>query len=129
MPVLPKRAIPWIFMFAIVILAVAGFSGEAAAQVYQGPLDFDTLPPITMTVTLQPSGPALYTLQFGARVFDSGFLVASVAGSAVFGFFQSTANPIRACFFQGSYDGTTARLILEPGSCGGTGTLTLTRIA
>jgi hypothetical protein len=36
MPVLPKRSIPWIFVFAIVILAVAGVTGEAVAQVYQG---------------------------------------------------------------------------------------------
>lgn len=128
MPVLPKSAILWMFVLAVIVTAVAGFTGEATAQVYQGPLDFDTLPPFTMTVTLHPSGPASYTLPVGSFT-DRGLLVATVSGSAVFGFFQSTVLAVSQCFFQGSYDGTTAILALDPTSCGGGGTLTLARVS
>lgn len=128
MSILPKRAILWVFLLAVVIVAVAGITGEAAAQVFRGPLDFDTLPALTMTVTLIPGGPALYQIDLGGFT-DSGFVVASVFGSSVIGFFQSTVLAVRQCNFQGFYDGTTAFLTLDPGSCGGGGTLTLTRIA
>ena len=129
MPVSSKRAILWVFVLAVVSVAVAGFTGEAAAQVFQGPLDFTSLPPVTMTVTLQPSGPALYRMSLGGRVFDTGILTATVSGSVVAGFFQSSDPTVAPCFFQGNYNGTTASLALEPGTCGDTGTLTLTRIS
>ena len=129
MPVLQNRAILWAFALLVVGLMVVDFSSEASADVYQGPLDFDTLPAFTMTLTLQPSGPALYTMRVGNFTDRGFFLAATVSGSRVVGYFQTTALTARACNFQGTYDGTTAILILDPFSCGGGGTLTLTRIA
>lgn len=131
MPILPKRAFPWVFVFAIVALTVAGIANEAAAQVFQGPLDFADLPALTMTVTLNPGGAASYRVTTLTGSFiDAGFLVASVSGSSVIGFFQTTTFPnVRPCEFQGTYDGSVANLILDPVSCGAGGTLTLTRIA
>jgi hypothetical protein len=129
MLVLPKRAILWVFVLAVVTIAVAALTGEAAAQVYQGPLDFSSLPPVTMTVTLQPFGPALYRMSLGSATFDTGILTATVSGSFVAGYFQSSDPTVAPCFFQGNYDGTTATLALEPATCGDTGTLTLTRIS
>jgi hypothetical protein len=129
MPVLPKRAILWAFVTAVIVVAVAGFSGEATAQVFQGPLDFDSLPPVTMTVTLHPTGPATYTMSFQGQVFDAGILVASVQGSSVAGFFQTYDPGYRQCNFRGTLAGDTATLILDAPSCGEGGTLVLTRIA
>jgi hypothetical protein len=141
MPVSPRRAIPWVFALVFVALATVGLAPDADAQVFQGPLDFFNLPPMTMTVTIQPSGPATYTIQLGDFVpgsgpssggnrQDRGFVVASVVGGNVTGYFQTIQFPnIRPCIFQGVFDGTTARLSLDPVSCGGGGTLTLTRIS
>jgi hypothetical protein len=108
---------------------VAGGAGEAAAQVYQGTLQFNSLPPLDLTVTLHPGGPATYTANFLGRNIDFGILVASVNGSSVVGFVQSTKFGVRQCNFQGTYDGTTAILTLEATSCGDGGTVVLTRKA
>jgi hypothetical protein len=117
----------WMFALAVVVVAVAGVTGEAAAQTFQGTIDFDSLPPLPMTVTLVPGGPAQYTIRIG-RVTDRGFVVASVNGSSVIGFFQTTFFPnVSPCGFQGTFDGTTATLALDPFSCGGGGVITLTR--
>lgn len=128
---LPRRAILWAFLFAVVVVAVAGFAQEATAQVYRGTLVSPVLPGIVdVTVIVQPGGPASMLFAFSGRVFATGILVANVAGSSVFGFWQLTAPiPSRQCFFQGTYDGTTAILTLEPISCGAPGTITLSRAA
>jgi hypothetical protein len=127
MPASPKRAILFGLMLAgILALTSIGFARDAEAQVYRGPLHFNSSSRVfTMTVTLQPTGPALYRTEF-----DTGILVANVSGSNVFGFIQTNIPNIRPCFFQGTYDGNIATLLLDPVSCGGGGgTLTLTRIA
>jgi hypothetical protein len=130
MPILPKRALRWAFFIGVVLAAITGFTSESAAQVFQGPLDFDDLPVLTMTVTLHPGGPASYTIAtLQGRVIDVGFLGASVNGSSVSGFFQSTRFPVRACEFRGSLNGPVATLTLDALSCGGGGTLTLTQIS
>lgn len=130
MPVLPRHLIPWVFILTVVIVGVVGFSGEAVAQVYQGPLSFEGLPTVTITLTLHPGGPATYRMDFAGRIVDTGIFVAFVSGSSVRGFVQSNQPCCNApCFFQGNYDGTTATLVLDPVTCGAAGTLTLTRIA
>jgi hypothetical protein len=122
-----KRPMLWMFALAIVIFGIAGGAGEAAAQVYTGTLQFNSLPALNLTVTLHPGGPATYTATFNGRTIDFGFIVASVAGNSVAGFQQSTRFAVRQCNFQGTYDGTTAVLFLDPVSCGDGGTVTLTR--
>lgn len=131
MPILPKRASLSVFVLAIATVAVMGFGREAQAQVFQGSLDFVTLPPLTMTVTINPSGPASYQISLvTGRVIDRGFLAASVNGSSVSGFFQSTTLPVRPCEFRGTLNGPVANLTLDEPTCGGGGgTLILTRIA
>lgn len=129
MPLALKRPMLWVFALAIIIFAVAGGVSEADAQVYRGTLQFNNLPPLALTVTLHPGGPATYTATFNGRTIDFGFLVASVNGSSVIGYVQSTRFAVRPCNFQGSYDGTVALLLLDPVSCGDGGTVTLSRAA
>src|SRR5262245_58692776 len=128
MPVLPKRPTFWVFLFAVAIAAVVGLADEAAAQVYTGTLDFDDLPPLSITVTLNPGGPASYRVTtLTGQLIDNGLLAANVNGSRVTGSLQSTRFLVRPCEFTGSYDGTVASLVLDNVSCGGGGTLTLSR--
>ena len=129
MPVLPKRVVLGGLMLAVVLTTGAVLSDDAAAQVFQGPLAFDGLSVATMTVTLQPFGPAHYRVDFGGVTIDTGILVASVSGSFVSGFIQTNVPNVRPCFFSGNLNGATANLALNASSCGGGGTLTLTRIA
>ena len=127
-----RRALPWLFGSVIVALAVAGLSSEASAQVFQGTFTSPDFPGVAvdMTVTLQPGGPAIVVRSFRGRRIDIGIMVAGVNGSSVSGFVQATSpRPTRQCFFSGTYNGTTAILELEPVSCGGPGTITLTRAA
>jgi hypothetical protein len=132
MPIFPTRATTWLVVLFVAILALAGLTGEASAQVFRGTLDFVSLPPLTMTVTLAPSGPASYQVALiSGRVIDRGFLVGSVNGSSVTGFFQTTTFPnIRPCEFRGTINGNVVNLTLDEPSCGGGGgTLDLTRIS
>lgn len=128
----PTRVFPWLFAIVIVILAVAGITSEVSAQVFRGTLtspEFSGLV-VDVTVTLQPGGPAIIARSFRGRPIDIGILVASVSGSFVSGFVQATnPRPSNQCFFTGTYDGTTVILNLDPISCGGPGTITLTRVA
>jgi hypothetical protein len=128
MPVPPRRAILLMLVLAGVMVAGAGFTSEASAQVFQGTLKFNRSPFVfNVTLTLQPGGPAIYRADFLGQTVDAGIVVASVAGSSVFGFIQTFQSGIRQCFFQGTYDGTTANLQLDPVSCGDGGTVILTR--
>jgi hypothetical protein len=129
MPVLPKRAILWVFVTLVMVIGLAGFSGEATAQVFEGPLTFNGRPSFTMTVTLHAAGPATYVLSFQGAVFDAGIVVASVQGSTVTGFIQTFDSNFRPCNFRGTLVGGTANLILDEPSCGLGGTLVLRRIA
>lgn len=128
MTVLPRRATLYLFILATVVLVVSGISGEASAQVYQGTLVSSSLPfPVSVTVTLQPGGPALYTVSAFGIVIDAGLVVANVAGSSVTGFIQTFTPGIRQCFFTGVVNGPSATLTLDSPSCGGSGTVSLTR--
>ena len=133
MPTLPKRSFLGLLVFAVVVIAITGFAGEAAAQVFQGPfaMTSPTAVTFTMTVTLHPGGPATYTMAtLQGRVFDRGFLAASVNGSSVNGYFQTTTFPnTRPCVFSGTVNGPVAILNADPTSCGLVGTVTLTRIS
>jgi hypothetical protein len=108
-----------------VLLVVGGFSGEASAQVFRGTMTFQGLPSLDIVLTIVPGGPATYVASFSGFVVDTGFVTASVAGSAVVGVIIS--NNFLPCNFQGTYDGTTAILNLDRVSCGGPGVVVLTR--
>ena len=126
MPAPPKRAILLVFVLAVVSIAVAGFTSDADAQVLKGSLKFNASPIVfNLTVTLQPGGPALYKVSYLGRTIDTGILVASVNGFSVSGFVQSSNVRVRPCFFQGTYDGTTASLQLDEASCGDGGGIVL----
>jgi hypothetical protein len=129
MPTRPRHAILGAIVLFLAIVVVAGWSDEAGAQVFQGTIDFDNLPPLVMTVTLQPGGAATYTMTLGGRTIDFGVVVASVNGSSVSGFAQSTRFLVGPCRFQGTFDGTVANMTLDAPSCGAGGTLILTRVA
>jgi hypothetical protein len=129
MSALPRRAILLTVVLAVVILAVAGWSDEATAQVFQGTVFVQGLPPVDITITLQPGGPALYVMRFGGRQIDAGLLSATVNGSSVQGFIQSFQPGIRPCFFSGTVSGPTASATLDPVSCGRPGSVLVTRVA
>jgi hypothetical protein len=125
MAVLSTRALVVVFTLASAILALGGLSHEAEAQVYRGTITFQGLPSADLTVTVAPSGSASYRIDsFGSPV-DAGALTANVTGSTVVGTIIS--NSFDPCQFQGTYDGTTAILTLDPSTCGLPGTATLTR--
>lgn len=130
MPLLSRRAM-WLFVVVVVALAVAGISREASAQVYQGTLTSPEFPgvAVNITVTLHPGGPATYTLSYFGVQIDSGILIANVAGSSVNGYIQSSDPTVGPCFFTGTVNGPGATLTLEPVTCGGSGTIILTRVA
>lgn len=124
MPVTPRRIVQCALGLALVGIAVLGVSSNAEAQVYKGTLQFNSSPFVfNITVTIQPAAAALYQVTFLNRHIDSGFLAASVNGSSVVGYIQSSDVTIAQCKFAGNYDGTTAILQLDPGSCGGGGGL------
>jgi hypothetical protein len=129
MQVPSRRAKVLLFVLVAIFVAFAGFAGDADAQVYRGTLKFDSSPFVfDVTLTLQPGGPALYRLDFLGRTIDTGILVASVNGSSVSGFIQTSQPGIAQCFFAGTYDGTTVSLRLDVRSCGDGGTVLLTRV-
>jgi hypothetical protein len=125
MPVLPKRAILGVLVVGVMLLVVGGFSSEASAQVFRGTITFEGGPPIDVTLTLVPGGPAVYVASFLGIVVDTGRLTANVAGNTVVGVIISDF--YFPCQFQGTYDGTTAIFNLDPVTCGSRGTVILTR--
>ena len=134
MPVMPRRAIPWVCVLAVIVVAVAGFGGEAAGQVsgvFRGPLVLDGLPPLTMTVVLQPPEPALYQIDHLGRIVDTGILVATTKSEvgffvSVFGYLQSSRPCCKQqCFFWGTGVNGRFDLVLGAESCGAAGSLTL----
>ena len=69
MPISARRVVPWMLRFALAAVLVAGFAGEASADIYSGTLTFQGLPSANITITVTPGAGATYTTTLFGRQF------------------------------------------------------------